>query len=105
MATESRCEENHNRIHPMTVQPLPGFVQIKTEIARAGVLDTSSRDSAVELAEVIAVGENIDAKPLLSIGDKIFVKSWAVDMINHNGEWFKFVHVDTKGILAVIREA
>lgn len=81
------------------IDPLPGIAYIKTEAQKAGALDTSSRDSAVEFAEVLAVGDGVDA---LKPGDRIFVKSWAVDNIYHEGEWHRFVNLETKGILARI---
>lgn len=80
-------------------EPLAGFVQVKMEAVKAGVLDTSSKDSAVEVAEVVAVGRDCHD---LKVGDRIFVKAWAVDNIFHDGEWYRFVHVDTKGILAKV---
>ncbi len=36
-------------------------------------------------------------------GDKIFVKAWATDNISHNDITYKFVAVDTNGILAIVK--
>lgn len=83
----------------MKIKPSAGIVYIKIDEAQAGVLDTSSRSSAVEFAEVIAVGDGIDH---LKKGDKIFVKSWGVDIIQHNDVKYHFIAVETNAILAVV---
>lgn len=99
---------------------MPGVVYIKTQTAKVGALDTSSRDSAVEFAEVMAVGEmpgkskcldscmvcptesisNFDFK----VGDKIFVKSWGIDIITHEGVRYEFVNIATGAIVAKVHE-
>jgi len=83
----------------INIEPQKNIVHIKTEEVKAGALDTSSRDSAIEVAQVVSVGEGVDLKP----GDKIFVKAWAVDTIVHLGEKYRFVNVETGGILATIK--
>ncbi len=85
----------------MGIEPLPGIVYLKTESQKVGALDTSSKESAVEFAEVIALGEGINN---LRVGDKIFVKSWAVDLVYHEGQWHKFCNIKTDGILAIVRQ-
>lgn len=85
----------------LKVEPLPGIIYIETEQVKVGSFDTSSKESAVEFAEVLAVGEGV-AK--LQAGDKIFVKSWAIDLINHEGKWYKFVNMDTGGVVAKITD-
>ena len=84
----------------MKILPRPGIVYIKTDIATAGDLITSSRDSAVEYAEVLEVGEGV--KDLFK-GDMIFVKAWAVDNIVYEDITYRFVAIDTNGILAVVK--
>jgi len=84
----------------MKIQPLNGIVQLKIEEAKAGVLDTSSRASAVEFAEVVSVGENVTK---IKQGDKVFVKAWAVDIITHNEQKYHFVDITSGGILAVVK--
>lgn len=79
--------------------PLAGIVYIKTEKVQMGALDGSSRDSAVEYAEVLAVGEGVTS---LKPGDKIFVKSWGCDNIDYKGERHTFVNLETKAILAIL---
>lgn len=83
----------------MKIEPLESIVQLKIDEAKAGVLDTSTRNSAVEFAEVIAVGQ----LPMgLKVGDKVFVKSWGIDIINHNGEKYYFVNTTNKSIVAKV---
>lgn len=84
----------------MKIQPLPGIIQIHLDEPKAGVLDTSSRNAAVEYAEVLAVGEGVDS---VKKGDYVFVKSWAIDIISHEGKKYYFINPDTKGVLAIIK--
>lgn len=82
----------------MKIQPERDIVQLKLDEVSAGALDTSSRDSAVEYGEVIAVG----AGTTLKVGDKVFVKSWGIDLVNHEGKKFYFVNIGTNAILAKV---
>lgn len=84
----------------LNVQPTSGVIYLNIEVAKAGALDTSSRKSAVEYAEVLAVGDGITN---IKVGDHVFVKAWAVDIINHNDETYYFVNIETKGILAIVK--
>lgn len=81
----------------MKITPQANIVQLKIEEAKAGILDTSSRDSAVEYAEVLATGSEVKS---LKVGDKVFVKAWAVDIITHDDKKFYFVDITSNGILA-----
>lgn len=84
----------------MKIIPSKGQIMLKFEEAKAGLLDTSSRESAVEYAEVTGVGEDItDYKK----GDFVFVKSWAVDHVYHNDKHYTFVDIKTGGIKAIIK--
>ena len=83
----------------MKIKPQKGIVQLSIEKPEAGVLDTSSKTSAVEYAEVLEVGDGCT----LSKGDKVFVKSWAIDIISHNDKQYYFVAEQTNGILAVVK--
>lgn len=84
----------------MKIKPQPNIVYIRTEEAHAGILDTSSRESAVEFAEVIDTGEDCgDIKK----GDKIFYKSWGVDSVFHQDKRYNFINVKTGAILAVVK--
>ena len=84
----------------MKILPEPYIVHLAIEEAKAGILDTSSRSSAVEVAEIIKVGESVvDLKK----GDKVFVKAWAIDTINYKDKKYYFVNVTTDGILAKVQ--
>lgn len=85
----------------MTIEPIGNNIQLKVEEAKAGVLDTSSRSSAVEYGEVLAVGEEVKLK--VKKGDKVFFKSWAADIITHEDKRYIFVNGESGGILAIIK--
>lgn len=85
----------------MKIKPLGNQIYLKIEEAKAGVLNTSSRETAVEYAEVIEVGEGVKS---VKKGDKVFVKAWSIDIINHNDKKYHFVNLDTNGILAIVNE-
>lgn len=84
----------------MKIQPLDTIVFLKIEEAKAGVLDTSSRGTAVEYAEVIAVGDKVSK---IAAGDHVFVKSWAIDIISYQDKKYHFCNTETKGILAIVK--
>lgn len=85
----------------MKIKPFTNQIYIKMEEAHAGILDTSSRESAIEYAEIVAIGEGITT---LKKGDTIFVKSWAIDSVYYNDKRYNFINVETGGILAVIND-
>lgn len=82
------------------IQPLGNIVQIKLDEQKAGVLDTSSRISAVEVGEVVSVGPDVKN---LKKGDKVFFKSWGVDSINHGETRYHFISLETNAILAIVK--
>jgi len=84
----------------MKIKPQPGIVQLKIDEAKAGVLDTSSRNSAVEFAEVVAVGDGVEN---LKVGDHVFVKSWGIDIITHQEKKYYFLNLETKAIVAIVK--
>ena len=82
------------------VNPQPGIVYIKSDEVSSGMLDTSSRQSAVEVATVISVGKDVGS---VSAGDRIFYKAWACDTVTHEGVRYNFINIQTGGILAVVK--
>jgi NADPH:quinone reductase-like Zn-dependent oxidoreductase len=66
-----------------------------------GGLNLSSKPTVVELAEVVAIGEGVGG---INVGDRVFVKAWALDVITHNKETYYFVNVESGGILATYEE-
>lgn len=83
----------------MTITPFTGKVYLSIEKPTAGGLDLSSKPTAVEHGEVIAIGEGVSS---LHVGDKVFVKAWGLDLITYAGETYYFVDMDSKAICAVI---
>jgi len=88
----------------MTIEPLQNIIQLDIQEATAGVLDLSGRPSSVEFATVLAAGPLIGSGVYVKPGDKVFVKSWAIDIINHEDKKYYFVNADTKGVLAVVHD-
>lgn len=87
----------------MKIQPLQNIVYIKIDEVHAGALVTSSKASAVEFAEVIALGKHADMEKTLKVGDKIFVKSWGVDIVQYGDQKYHFVSIETNAILAIVK--
>ena len=85
----------------MKIEPQPNIIQLKLESAKAGILATEVRDSAVEFGEVISIGENIKS---VKVGDKVFVKSWGLDWSEKDGVKYTFVNIETGALLAIVRE-
>ncbi len=83
----------------MKITPAKNHIQLKIEEATAGILDTSSANISVEYAEIIAVGEGVEG---YKVGDKVFFKSWAVDIITFEGERYYFLDIATNGIKAKV---
>lgn len=71
-------------------------IKIKTEIVSAGVLDTTSRKSAVEYGEVIGLGPDVTLP--IKIGDMVTFKSYGVDIANVNDKEFLYVAQRTGAI-------
>lgn len=84
----------------MRIKPLRGIVWLKLDEAKAGALVTSSRESAVEYAEVLAVGEGVTQ---VKKGDKVFVKSWGIDIISHQDKKYYFINQDLNALLAIVQ--
>lgn len=81
------------------IEPGPGIIYMKYEKPTLAGMEIPS-SVAIEFGEVIAVGEGVkNWKP----GDKLFVKSWATDIVNYEGIEYRFVNEATGGILAKLR--
>ncbi len=87
----------------MKIQPLGNNIQLELEEVSAGALNTSSKESAVEYAKVVAMGAGAEVVYGLKRGDYVFVKAWAIDIINHEDKKYYFCNIDTGGILAVVK--
>jgi co-chaperonin GroES (HSP10) len=84
----------------MKIQPLKDIIMIKVNEVSVGGLDTSSKASAIEFGEVIAVGPD---QKQVKVGDKIMFKSWAVDLINYEDKVYEFINPETGGIMAICK--
>jgi co-chaperonin GroES (HSP10) len=84
----------------MTIQPVNFKVQLKIDKPTAGVLDLTSKETATEFGEVIAIGDEVSS---VMIGDKIFFKAWALDVIAYQGENYFFIDSNSEGICAIIK--
>lgn len=84
----------------MKILPLRDYIQIRTEEVKAGALDTSSKASAIEFGEVIAIGPDQNH---IKVGDKLMFKSWAVDSVYYEDKWYRFINPETGGIMALCK--
>lgn len=75
-------------------------LRIKVEKNEAGSLDLSSFPTAIEFGEVIDIGPDVTLP--IKKGDKVFYKSWSVDIISHKGEIYQFISESTGGICAIV---
>lgn len=85
----------------MNIKPAPGKVYLKVEKPTAGSLDLSSKPTVVEYGEVIAVGADVGS---VNVGDKVFVKGWALDVVTYQKETYYFIDIASGGILAIVTE-
>ena len=84
-------------------KPIGARILIKLdEVKLAGM--SISLNTAQEIATVLAIGEGWDqeAEPL-KVGDKIHVKSWALDIVTQGEDTFTYVWQKTGGVCAVIK--
>lgn len=83
----------------MRITPLNNKVLIQIDEPKVGMLDISSKKSALEKGEII------EANPLcdfLKKGDKILFKAWAVDLLTVEGETYYFIDFDSPGLCGKI---
>jgi hypothetical protein len=77
----------------------PGHILVKAEDATAGVLDTSSRSSAVEKGEVLMVADDVS---WVKKGDIVHYKGWGVDIIQEDGERLYYIDIETRAVKGVL---
>lgn len=88
----------------MTINPIGKVIYLKLdtveEIGGSAVsLDTSSKKTTRELAEVLAIGPDVTK---VKVGDRLMVKAWAVDEIVQDKVSYFFTSEDRDGICAVV---
>ena len=85
----------------MKIKPFVNQVYIKLNEPKVGALQTT-KDSAIECAEILAIGNLSDNRSPgeMKVGDKIFVKAWAIDIISYEDKKYHFINIDSGGILA-----
>lgn len=88
----------------MKIKPVGKVIYLKLDTVeeiggKAVSLDTSSKKTTREFAEVLAVGPEVLT---VKVGDKLLVKAWAIDEIVHDKESYFFTSEDRDGICAVV---
>lgn len=84
----------------MKIKTLGNKIQLKVDEPEIGGLISDSMPIAIECGEVIGKGDDVTLP--VKVGDKIFYKSWAVDIVTYEGKKYFFISQDTNGICAVI---
>lgn len=84
----------------MKIKTIGNRIQLKIEEPTVGGMNIASMPTAVECGEVIGIGE--DVKLPVKKGDKIFFKSWGVDIVTHEAIRYYFISEDTKAICAIV---
>jgi co-chaperonin GroES (HSP10) len=88
----------------MKIRPIGKVIYLKLDtVEQVGgnnvSLDTSSKKTTREFAKVLAVGPEVTQ---VKVGDKVFIKGWAIDMILHDKQEYFFTHEDANGLCAVV---
>lgn len=82
------------------IKPLGDQIMLKIEQANLGALDTSSMKTGVEWGVIQALGPDVQGD--YAIGDKVFVKAWAVDSVLYDNKDYHFTSESRKGICAKV---
>ena len=86
--------------HPI---PLGARILIKTDKVKIGNFEVNT-PTARETATVITVGEGWDmTQEALKVGDRIHVKSWAIDVITEGDNTYNYVWQKTGGVCGIIK--
>jgi len=90
----------------MKIKPIGKVIYLKLdtvqEVGGKNVsLDTSSKKTTREFAEVLAVGPDVLT---VKVGDYVFVKARAIDQITHDKKEYFFTNEDANGLCAVISQ-
>lgn len=88
----------------MKIKPIGKVIYLKLDTVESVggknvSLDTSSKKTTREYAKVLAVGPEVTQ---CKVGDYVFVKAWAIDIINHDKVEYFFTNEDANGLCAVV---
>lgn len=86
----------------MKIQPLYDQIFLTIEQAKLGALSTSSVKTGMEWGIIAELGPDVKNKELKK-GDKVFIKAWAVDVINYEEKDYYFTSESRGGLCAIIK--
>lgn len=86
----------------MRIQPIKDHIFLEIEKANLGALETSSMKTGMEWGIIKETGPDVE-DPDLAVGNKVFVKAWAVDVILYEGKDYYFTSEARNGIVAIIK--
>ena len=86
----------------MKIHPIGDMIFLEIEKANLGSLDTSSVKTGMEWAKIKALGSDVKNKEL-TIGSKVFVKGWGIDVILYEGTDYHFTSEARNCICAIIK--
>ena len=85
----------------MKIVPFDDQIFLEIEQAKLGNLDSSSIKTGMEWATIKAIGWKVQSTQL-KVGQKVFVKAWAIDSILFEGKDYYFTSEARRGICAII---
>ena len=81
----------------MKIIPFRNKVMVEM-LSLKGALQTEIK---IEKAKVLAVSKEVEG---IKVGDMLYVKAWAIDIITDGGKEYNFVDASNDAICAIIRE-
>jgi hypothetical protein len=81
----------------MKIIPYKNKIQVEM-LSLKGALQTEIK---IEKAKVLAVSKEVEG---IKVGDMLYVKAWAIDIITDGGKEYNFVDASNDAICAIIRE-
>ncbi len=77
--------------------PYKNKIQVEM-LSLKGALQTEIK---IEKAKVLAVSKEVEG---IKVGDMLYVKAWAIDIIMDGGKEYNFVDASNDAILAIVKE-
>ena len=81
----------------MKIIPYKNKIQVEM-LSLKGALQTEIK---IEKAKVLAVSKEVEG---IKVGDMLYVKAWAIDIIQDGGKEYNFVDASNDAILAIVKE-